>query len=194
MTGRRRGRRLLLMPTNSHTPAARLSQIRALNVGLATLPPTDVIKVGGKSLTVQQYMDQLKGDEANYVAVINAQKVYKAAQQNRAANEDACQARCSDLTAAIKVLLGPESPSLVDFGITPNKPRRASTLAEKTEAAAKGKATRVARHTMGPKQKAAIHGEVPEAGDGTATPEGTSTSQAASSSTAAVPSAGTGNG
>jgi hypothetical protein len=57
------------------------------------------------------------------------------------------------------VLYGARSQTLLDFGITPAKvPVR--TAASKVAAAAKGAATRLARHTMGTKQKAAIHGTV----------------------------------
>ena len=49
---------------------------------------------------------------------------------------------------------------LADFGQTPRKVT-ALTAQQKAEAALKRAATRVARHTMGPKQKAAIKGTVP---------------------------------
>jgi hypothetical protein len=48
---------------------------------------------------------------------------------------------------------------LEDFGYTPRKPR-SKDVAVKAEAAAKGKATREARGTKGPKQKASIKGNV----------------------------------
>jgi hypothetical protein len=49
------------------------------------------------------------------------------------------------------------SATLDDFGYAPRKPA-AATPATKVSAAAKAKATRTARHTMGPKQKAPIKG------------------------------------
>jgi hypothetical protein len=48
---------------------------------------------------------------------------------------------------------------LEDFGYTPRK-ARSKNVAVKAEAAAKGKATRQARGTKGPKQKASIKGNV----------------------------------
>ncbi len=50
---------------------------------------------------------------------------------------------------------------LADYGITPPKARTPQTTEQKTEAVAKRKATREARHTTGPKQKAKIKGTVP---------------------------------
>jgi hypothetical protein len=52
------------------------------------------------------------------------------------------------------------SGTLEDFGYTPRKPRTV-TPQTKVAAAAKAKATRTARHTMGPKQKQLITGTVP---------------------------------
>jgi hypothetical protein len=43
--------------------------------------------------------------------------------------------------------------SLADFGLNPKKARTPLTIEEKAAAAAKRKATRAARHTMGSKQK-----------------------------------------
>jgi hypothetical protein len=48
---------------------------------------------------------------------------------------------------------------LADFGFAPRK-KTAKTAQQKAEAAAKNQATRTARHTMGPKAKAKVHGVV----------------------------------
>ena len=53
------------------------------------------------------------------------------------------------------------SNELGDFGFTPRK-RRVLTVAEKSAAEAKSKATREARGTKGPRQKAEVKGTVPE--------------------------------
>jgi hypothetical protein len=52
------------------------------------------------------------------------------------------------------------SSVLSDFGLKPRASTK-KTLATKSEAAEKAKATRVARHTMGPKEKAKIKGTLP---------------------------------
>jgi hypothetical protein len=59
--------------------------------------------------------------------------------------------------------------TLADFGLTARKPHVA-TPEEKIAAAAKAKATREARHTMGPKKKAGIKGTVTPTAPATATP------------------------
>jgi len=52
---------------------------------------------------------------------------------------------------------------LADFGLVPRKPRKAATGPTLVEAAKRRLATRVARHTMGKKQKSKIKGIVPPA-------------------------------
>jgi hypothetical protein len=57
-------------------------------------------------------------------------------------------------------VFGEASPVLADFGFTASK-RATRTPEEKAAAAAKAKATRAARHTMGKKQKKDVKGTVP---------------------------------
>ena len=49
---------------------------------------------------------------------------------------------------------------LASFGLAPSKPRAVPTSDEVVAAVVKRRATRVARHTMGKKQKQSIHGTV----------------------------------
>jgi len=51
--------------------------------------------------------------------------------------------------------------SLADFGLVPHKPRTAPTGEKMATAAARNRATRAARHTMGRRRKLAIKGSVP---------------------------------
>ncbi len=63
----------------------------------------------------------------------------------------------------VRSVFGTASPALADFGMTARRVTDNRTVAEKTQAVEKALATRQVRHTMGPKQKAAIHGSVPAA-------------------------------
>jgi len=73
-----------------------------------------------------------------------------------------------DKTKTVRLRLEAESPrgpagdidTLAKFGLTPRR-QHVPTPDEKVAAAPKGKATRAARHTMGPKQRASIKGTVP---------------------------------
>jgi hypothetical protein len=64
----------------------------------------------------------------------------------------------SGLRKSLLVAFGGSIDVLADFGLAPPKARTPLTPAQKQAAAAKGKATRAARHTMGAKQKAQITG------------------------------------
>jgi hypothetical protein len=77
------------------------------------------------------------------------------------------------------------STTLEDFGYTPRKPRTVKPQTKVT-AAAKAKATRTARHTVGPKKKLAIKGTV----SATTAPEAAATATTpATPATASVPAA-----
>lgn len=54
--------------------------------------------------------------------------------------------------------LGESSGELLKFGFKPKGKRPPLTLEQKAAKAEKARRTREARHTMGPRQKAAIHG------------------------------------
>jgi hypothetical protein len=65
----------------------------------------------------------------------------------------------SGLRQALEVAFAGSIDGLADFGLAPRKPR-VTTPEQKTAAALKAKATRAARHTLGPKKKAAVKGAV----------------------------------
>jgi hypothetical protein len=69
----------------------------------------------------------------------------------------------SALHSTIRGRFGTANPSVEDFGMSPFK-RGVRTVANKVEAIAKSLATRAERHTMGKRQKAAIHGTVAATG------------------------------
>ena len=75
----------------------------------------------------------------------------------------AARAKAAKVTASLKKYVvahwGESSPVLADFGFTPRKLAQ-KTVAEKFQTVEKQLATRAARHTMGSRQKAAIHGSI----------------------------------
>jgi hypothetical protein len=79
----------------------------------------------------------------------------------------------SGLRQSLLVAFGGSVDVLADFGLTPHKTPATRTPEQKAASAAKAKATRAARHTMGSKQKAAIKGTTvtaPQSGDVTKVP------------------------
>jgi hypothetical protein len=67
----------------------------------------------------------------------------------------------SGVRQTLQVMFAGSIDTLADFGLKPRKIPAVRTPEEKAAAVAKAKATRKARNTMGPKQKAKIKGTVP---------------------------------
>jgi hypothetical protein len=64
------------------------------------------------------------------------------------------------LEAFIRLMFSADTAALADFGLPPRKQRAPQTAAQKAVAAARRKATREARGTIGPKAKQAIKGNI----------------------------------
>jgi hypothetical protein len=80
---------------------------------------------------------------------------------NEAAQTPALLALMGALESFVKATFGASPDVLADFGLAP-KARAQVTVETKAVANAKRKATRAARHTMGPKQKKGIVGVIPD--------------------------------
>jgi len=96
-----------------------------------------------------QVLSGYKAVEAQQVAIVAARKQLKEAS---AANHRLY----TQLKDAVIAFLGRGSPMLAQFGIKARGNRRALTSEQKVLRAAKARATRTARHTMGSRQKAAV--------------------------------------
>ncbi len=117
--------------------------------------------LNGSSVKTEDFTAKLQGilsasDAADAAKAVWVAKLAAAREQSAAAEPDIVAAH-----SYVLAVFGAKSTTLADFGL----PRRstARTLAAKQQAVAKSLATRDARHTMGPRQKAAIHGTVPTA-------------------------------
>jgi hypothetical protein len=132
------------------------SSIPNMGVNGAFVPTKDVIT------TLQSRVDAAKNAQATratWLAAVKADTDLR----------DKTKTYVSGLRAVLMALFVGQIDTLADFGLTPRK-TRVVTPEAKVAAAAKAKATRAARHTMGKKQKAAIHGTVPPTAPGPATP------------------------
>jgi hypothetical protein len=99
------------------------------------------------------------------VSAINAAVAARTAAHDAVLAASAKSAAVDPVIAALRsYLLGvySDAKTLADFGLAPRKPRRAPTQQEGAAAAAKRLATRAARHTLGKRQKASVHGTAPE--------------------------------
>ena len=115
----------------------------------------------GGSLTPDQITSKLQTliDLRSDVDAAKATATAKIATET--AQAPALLALMGALGSYVKATFGSSPDVLADFGLAP-KARAQVTVETKAVAAAKRKATRAARHTMGPKQKKAITGVVPD--------------------------------
>jgi hypothetical protein len=138
---------------------AQLTWLRQFAAGCVKHLAGQTLTVSEATIKVDDLVAQIAALDAAVTAVATAEAAWK--QQLEAANQAAAAIETSIqlMRGYVKVLLGARSPTLLDFGITPDKvPVR--TAATALAAVALNKATREARHTMGKKQKAKIHGSV----------------------------------
>jgi hypothetical protein len=121
--------------------------------------------VGSQSMTPAAIVQIIQNRISANQAVITAEAAHNAAVK---ANRDERASTATFESALRQVIQGMYSQSpdtLAVFGMKPRKSAKIS-VATRSEAVAKNKATRVARHTMGPKQKSEITGATPAATSG----------------------------
>src|SRR5262249_15874824 len=114
--------------------------------------PAQSLTVGGKTYTFDEIVAILQ----SRIDAANAASAAKAAWQNGSDGERATIAQTKEFVdefgRAMSVLYV-SVDVLSDFGIPPRKPRKALSGPEQVAKADKARATRVARHTLGKKQK-----------------------------------------
>jgi hypothetical protein len=148
------------MNSKVRTKATLQQRVRSLIAGTQVHYPTGQLIVGGvtyEPATLAQLLKSL-GD-AMAVADGAKAKWHDALKSLR--DEDA---KVGPVVRAYQNYLvsslGDSPSTLADFGLAPRKVRAPLTVEEKTAAAAKRKATREARHTMGTQQRKAVTGNV----------------------------------
>jgi hypothetical protein len=142
---------------------ARLARINQVIAGIEKyFSSTPAILLGGTSYTPAALVAMLQ----QAVADIQQASISKAALAADVQTQRNTVAKIGPVLRYMKAFVTAQfgdtqdsAKKLEDFGYTPRK-ARTTTVAVKAEAAAKGKATREARGTKGPKQKASIKGNV----------------------------------
>ena len=164
----------------------------SLSTGLvkheATLPS---FTIAGAIVKTPDVVTTLQSRQNSAKAVESTRAIWQAAVAADRSLRAQANATVSGVKQALHVMFAGSPDTLADFGLTPRKPH-VVTPAVKVAAAAKAKATRAARHTMGAQQKAGIKGAL----DGvnlvvTAQPPAPSASPSVSATTTA-PAAGSG--
>jgi hypothetical protein len=140
------------------TIAADQSLIAGLTKHAATLTS---LLIAGASVLTTDLVTMLQARIAAIQAAIAAHSAFTAAVAAAHAEITKTAPTVSGARQALKIAFSGQPTTLGDFGLKPPKARTPLTAEEKAEAVAKAKATRAARHTMGPKEKAKITGSNP---------------------------------
>src|SRR5579883_3131817 len=139
------------MPNNK---LALVSRFQMLMTALQALPDSDSLALGGKSYAKSAVLAVLAG----YVTAHQATVAEKQRWKKSVADEKAALAAARPIRALVKTYLqarlGKTSADLSAYGFEPAKTPK-KTVASKSTAIAKNKATRAARHTTGSRKKLA---------------------------------------
>jgi hypothetical protein len=130
----------------------------SLSTGLvkheATLPS---FTIAGAIVKTPDVVTTLQSRQNSAKAVESTRAIWQAAVAADRSLRAQSNPTVSGVKQALHVMFAGSPDTLADFGLTPRKPH-VVTPAVKVAAAAKAKATRAARHTMGAQQKAGIKG------------------------------------
>ena len=113
--------------------------------------------VDGTTFTGAQLVQSLQGRVTANAAVVTAKAAWQSAIKTD--TDPAAVTFVAQLTQAIRIMYASSVDVLADFGVAPRKVRVVDP-ATQVEAAAKARATRAARHTLGKNQKKSIKGSV----------------------------------
>jgi hypothetical protein len=118
------------------------------------------VMVAGGSLTPSQVTSQLQEIVNLRADVDTAKAVTKAKLAAEKADMPRLRVFLDAYVTFVKAAFGTSPDVLADFGVQPKKAAAPATVTAKAAAAAKRKATRAARHTMGTQQRKAVKGDV----------------------------------
>jgi hypothetical protein len=118
------------------------------------------LQVGGVTSTVAGVTGLMQAFVDNRDAVEVSKAATKAKIETERVQSPAQLAVIRAFETVVRGTFGNSADVLADFGLAPPKARTPMTAEEKAVAAAKRKATRTARHTMGKNQKKSVQGSV----------------------------------
>jgi hypothetical protein len=119
--------------------------------------PLASFTIAGAIVKTPDIVTTLESRQNSAKAVESTRAIWQAAVAADRSLRAQSNATVSGVKQALHVMFAGSPDTLADFGLTPRKPHVVAP-AVKVAAAAKAKATRAARHTMGTKQKAGIKG------------------------------------
>jgi len=148
------------MSTSKITKVTLVQRVRDLIAGTMKHSPTGPLSLGGRAFTAQSLIQLLQDMENAISQVDTAKASWKDALKTLADMKSTDGPILGAYRSWIVATYGNAPAALADFGLAPPTVRTPQTADRKAIAVAKRAATRTARHTAGPKQKAAIRGNV----------------------------------
>jgi hypothetical protein len=134
---------------------------RALAAGSAKhLDPAEKVRIQGEVLTAAGVVARLGALPALRDGVEAANAAVATKLEADRTEGPSLRRFAAAYEAFVQLAFATRPDILVDFGLEARKPRRKATPEEQAAAVAKRAATRAARHTMGPRRKQAIKGDV----------------------------------
>ena len=142
------------------TLSTTIAALQRLIAGLQKHQPNATIMIDGTVYTTPQLVQILEALVADVAAAITAKAIFLESARTAAANLEGRRPLVRDLKRNVQIMYGDTESTLADFGLGPRRPGL-KTPEIHLAAAAKARATRAARHTMGKRQKAKITGATP---------------------------------
>jgi hypothetical protein len=143
-------------PNRSNEVSGDQKLIDGLTKHASTLPS---LFIGGTSMTTAAIIAVLQARIAAADTTLSTRATWQSAVKADIDERTKTKTLVSGLRQALQVAFAGSIDALADFGLKPRKVR-VVTPEQKAKASAKALATRQARHTMGPKQKAKVKGTV----------------------------------
>jgi len=148
------------MSNKVRTKATLQQRVRSLISGTQKHYATGTLTVGGVSYDAATLIPILQGLDNALTASDAAKAKWNDALKSVQDENTKVLPVIRDLQSYLVTSLGNAPSTLADFGLVPRKVRAPLTAQQLAAAAAKRKATRTARNTMGAQQKKAVKGNV----------------------------------
>jgi hypothetical protein len=141
-----------------NSKAVKMVAFRAMLSGLLKHFSGQTLEINNGKVAVNDLEATVNAIDAAATSAATAEASWK--QQTETANKliDGFEPQMVALRSFLRSRYGATSNLLLDFGVKPKSTKKVKTVATLSTAIEKSAATREARHTMGAKQKAKIHG------------------------------------
>jgi hypothetical protein len=142
--------------TPTRPPKGLRQKLERMLAGAKALPDGSALPAAEGPMSKDAFVRELEAAVAKFEAVDAQLVALKQARLEVLTSVNALLETYTERKAALSIVLGRKSPMLLHFGLKPHQQRRALTPEERVVRAEKARQTRILRHTMGSRQKAAL--------------------------------------